>query len=54
MLCQSLEAVRDAGMEEAALSVHTDNPLGAYRLYESVGFVVENSEIFFTKPLDLA
>ena len=50
LLCQSLEAVRDAGMTEAALSVHTANKLGAYRLYESVGFVVENSEIFFTKP----
>jgi len=49
LLCQSLEAVRDAGMEEAALSVHTDNPTGAYHLYESVGFVIERRDIFFTK-----
>lgn len=51
LLCQSLEAVRDAGMEEAALSVHTDNPLGAFKLYESVGFVIERQEIFYSKPL---
>jgi len=38
LLSQSLVAVRDRGMEEAALSVHVDNPLGAFRLYESVGF----------------
>jgi ribosomal protein S18 acetylase RimI-like enzyme len=51
LLCQSLEAVRDAGMEEAALSVHTDNPTGAYRLYESVGFVIERRDVFYTKEM---
>ncbi|NND01144.1 MAG: GNAT family N-acetyltransferase [Acidimicrobiia bacterium] len=51
LLCQSLAVLRDAGMKEAALSVHTDNPLGAYKLYESVGFVVERQDIFFKKPL---
>jgi len=51
LLCQSLEAVRDAGMKEAALSVHTDNPLGAYKLYESVGFVIERQVILYSKPL---
>lgn len=51
LLCQSLAAVRDAGMKEAALSVHTDNPHGAYRLYESVGFEIERRDIFFNKPL---
>jgi ribosomal protein S18 acetylase RimI-like enzyme len=51
LMCRSLEALRDAGMEEAALSVHTDNPTGAYRLYESVGFVVERRDIFYTKEL---
>jgi len=50
LLCQSLVALRDAGMREAGLSVHTDNPLGAYRLYESVGFVIESREIFYEKP----
>ncbi len=51
LLCQSLQAVRDAGMQEAALSVHTDNPLGAYALYESVGYAIERRDIFFKKPL---
>jgi ribosomal protein S18 acetylase RimI-like enzyme len=51
LLCQSLEAVRDAGMTEAALSVHTENPLGAYKLYESVGFVLERQDIVYSKPM---
>jgi len=51
LLCQSLEAVRDAGMQEAALSVHTDSPMGAYRLYESVGFEIERRDIFYTKDM---
>jgi ribosomal protein S18 acetylase RimI-like enzyme len=51
LLCQSLEALRDAGMEEAALSVHTDSPTGAYRLYESVGFVIERRDFFYTKDM---
>ena len=38
-------------MTEAGLSVHTDNPTGAYRLYESVGFEVERRDIFYTKEL---
>ncbi len=40
LLCQSLAAARDRGMEEAALGVMTGNPRGALRLYESVGFEV--------------
>lgn len=51
LLCQSLEAVRDAGMKEAALGVHTDNPNGAYKLYESVGFVIERQEIVYAKAM---
>lgn len=52
LLCQSLEALRDAGMREAALSVHTDNLLGAHELYESVGFEIVRQDIFYTKPLN--
>jgi ribosomal protein S18 acetylase RimI-like enzyme len=51
LLVRSLEAVRDAGMEEAALTVHTENPHGAYRLYESVGFRVTRTETSYRKPL---
>lgn len=51
LLVQSLEAVRDRGMEEAALGVLTENLHGAFRLYESVGFRVVRSWTTLQKPL---
>lgn len=39
LLVQSLHALRERGMDDAGLAVHVDNPHGAFRLYESVGFV---------------
>lgn len=51
LLAQSLHAVKAAGMEEAALGVHTDNPNGAYQLYESVGFRIVHTDVFFKKAL---
>ena len=51
LLCLSLEALRDRGMEEAALGVMTDNPLGALRLYESVGFRVVKRYTSYQKPV---
>jgi mycothiol synthase len=38
LLVQSLHAIKERGMTEAALGVDTQNPTGALRLYESVGF----------------
>ncbi len=38
LLVQSLHALQERGMEEAALGVMTENRHGAHRLYESVGF----------------
>lgn len=40
LIAESLRMFRDMGMTEAALGVHTDNPNGAYRLYEGLGFRV--------------
>lgn len=40
LLCESLRAIRDRGMTEASLGVHTDNPHNALTLYESAGFSV--------------
>jgi len=40
LLVQSLHAVKERGMTEAALGVDTANPNGALSLYESVGFQV--------------
>ncbi len=38
LISRALVAQRDRGMEESALSVHVENPHGAYRLYERHGF----------------
>jgi mycothiol synthase len=38
LLVRSFRVLRERGMEEAALGVDTENPNGALRLYESVGF----------------
>jgi ribosomal protein S18 acetylase RimI-like enzyme len=52
LLCQSLEVLRDRGMEEAALGVMTANPRGAMRLYESVGFEVVKTYTSYEKPVE--
>lgn len=38
LICSSLEMLRGRDMTEAALGVDTENPTGALRLYESLGF----------------
>ncbi len=38
LIVRALAAQRDRGMEESGLSVHEENPHGAYRLYERHGF----------------
>jgi mycothiol synthase len=42
LLGRSLHAYRDAGFEEAALSVDAENPTGALGVYERAGFKVES------------
>ena len=39
LLVGALESYRYEGLDYAALGVDSDNPTGAYRLYESLGFV---------------
>jgi ribosomal protein S18 acetylase RimI-like enzyme len=51
LLVQSLHAVRERGMLEAALGVDTQNPNGALRLYESVGFQVVKRWTSYRKPV---
>lgn len=51
LLVQSLNAIKERGMEDAALGVHVDNPLGAFRLYKSVGFEQVQQWITWRKPL---
>jgi mycothiol synthase len=38
LISTALAAYRDDGLDMAALGVDSDNPTGAYRLYESLGF----------------
>jgi mycothiol synthase len=40
LIAESMRMFRDMGMTEVALGVHTDNPNGAYRLYEGLGYRV--------------
>jgi len=52
LIVQSLHELKARGMTEAALSVHTDNPNGAFHLYESVGFRQIRASILYQKPMD--
>lgn len=51
LITASFRALRDAGMNEAALGVHAENPNGAFRLYESLGFQVESMWLTWHKPI---
>lgn len=47
LICESLRELKSRGMTDAALGVHVENPNGAFRLYESLGYeVVERSTTF--------
>ena len=52
LLAQSLRYFKQLGMNEAALGVDTENPSGALKLYESVGFQSVKSFIEYRKPLE--
>ncbi len=51
LLARSLRSLRELGMEEAALEVDAENPNGAGRLYESLGFRVVKQHMTYRKPL---
>jgi len=52
LIARSLQTVKAQGMTEAALGVDTQNPSGARRLYESMGFRPVKSHTLYRKPLD--
>lgn len=52
LICASFRILRERGMHEAALGVHTDNPTGAFHLYLSLGFVVETTGAAYERPFD--
>lgn len=49
LLTRSLQMFKDMGMSEAALGVDAENPNGALRLYESVGFKVYQRHTTYRK-----
>lgn len=51
MLARSMALHKAHGMTQAALGVDTENPSGALRLYESMGYVVQGRETVYRKPL---
>jgi len=51
LLALSLVELRLRGLTEAALSVDTDNPGGAFALYTGLGFEVRQYEAIYTKPV---
>ncbi len=53
MLAISFRLLRDMGMTEAALNVDAENPTGALRLYESMGFGVEKRFMHYRKEMKL-
>ncbi|MDO8484308.1 MAG: GNAT family N-acetyltransferase, partial [Candidatus Limnocylindrales bacterium] len=49
----SLIRLREAGMAEAMLGVDSENPNGAFGLYEGLGFEVHSRSAAYRRPLDL-
>jgi mycothiol synthase len=52
LLAHSLLLFHKAGLAQAALDVDAENPTGALRLYQKLGFVALREEIHFIKKLD--
>ena len=51
LLAQSLQALRQAGMEAAALDADAENLTGATRIYERMGFQVRKTGIAYQKVM---
>jgi ribosomal protein S18 acetylase RimI-like enzyme len=51
LIVESIRELSSRGMTEVALGVHTENPNGAYDLYESLGYGVVSTWTTYRKPL---
>lgn len=51
LLTASMRSFADAGMEYASLGVDTDNPTGAFGLYQNLGYATAESSLLYTKEL---
>lgn len=50
LICESMKVLRQRGMEEVGLGVHTENPTGAFHLYSSLGYQIHATSTTFQKP----
>lgn len=51
MIAKSLMLLKERGLEFATLDVDAENPSGALRLYESVGYRCDKRFVFYRKPM---
>jgi ribosomal protein S18 acetylase RimI-like enzyme len=51
LMAENMRELKRRGMTEAALGVDTENPTGALRVYESMGFKPVSVEVVFRKPI---
>lgn len=51
LMASTIDALRERGMTEGALGVDAENPSGALRLYERVGFRPESHSITYRKAI---
>jgi ribosomal protein S18 acetylase RimI-like enzyme len=51
LITATLELLREQSFEQAALGVDAENPTGALRLYERLGFVRDKTGIGYRKAL---
>jgi len=51
LIVESIRELAARGITEVALGVHTENPNGAYALYESLGYEVVRTWTTYRKPL---
>jgi mycothiol synthase len=51
MIAHALRNIRAAGFEKAGLSVDTQNPSGALKLYEKMGYAPDYQSTIFRKPM---
>jgi len=52
LIASTLHILRERGMEIAALGVDAENPTGALRVYEAMGFARHKTGISYRKSLD--
>jgi mycothiol synthase len=53
LIAESMRMFKEQGYEEVSLGVDTDNPSGALKLYESLGYQVSKRYTSYRKPLEL-